>query len=120
MWLCLGAHTTTDIILALLFPISALVAAGFEHSIANMYFIPIGLLVKTDATFLATIGKSAPDYASLTWTNFVCVNLSPVTNSNIIDGVALVGLVYWFIHLRQGTTPTVSKKCESEKDSHLI
>lgn len=101
VWLSLGAHSTTDKILAILFPISAFVAAGFEHSIANMYFIPIGLLVKTDAAFLAIIGKSATDYASLTWTNFVCVNLFPVTIGNIIGGVALVGLVYWFIYLRQ-------------------
>jgi formate transporter len=101
VWLSLGAHTTTDKILAILFPISAFVAAGFEHSIANMYFIPIGLLVKTDATFLATIGKNATDYASLTWTNFVSVNLVPVTIGNIIGGVGLVGLVYWFIYLRR-------------------
>ena len=102
VWLSLGAHTTTDKILAILFPISAFVAAGFEHSSANMYFIPIGLLVKTDAAFLGTIGKRATDYASLTWTNFVCVNLFPVTIGNIIGGVGLVGLVYWFIYLRQG------------------
>ena len=101
VWLSLGAHTTTDKILAILFPISAFVAAGFEHSIANMYFIPIALLVKTDVAFLATIGKSATDYASLTWTTFVWVNLLPVTIGNIIGGVALVGLVYWFIYLRQ-------------------
>ena len=101
VWLSLGAHTTTDKILAILFPISAFVAAGFEHSIANMYFIPIGLLVKMDAAFLTTIGKSATDYASLTWTNFLCVNLLPVTIGNIIGGVGLVGLVYWFIYLRR-------------------
>jgi formate transporter len=101
VWLSLGAHTTTDKILAILFPISAFVAAGFEHSIANMYFIPMGLLVKTDAAFLATIGKSATDYTSITWTNFVWVNLFPVTIGNIIGGVTLVGLVYWFIYLRQ-------------------
>ena len=101
VWLSLGAHTTTDKILAILFPISAFVAAGFEHSIANMYFIPIGLLIKTDAAFLATIDKSATDYASLTWTNFLCVNLLPVTIGNIIGGVGLVGLVYWFIYLRR-------------------
>jgi formate transporter len=101
VWLSLGARTTTDKILAILFPISAFVAAGFEHSIANMYFIPIGLLVKTDGAFLTTISKSAADYAALTWTNFVWVNLFPVTIGNIIGGVGLVGLVYWFIYLRR-------------------
>ena len=85
-----------------------------------MYFIPIGLLVKTDAAFLATIGKSATDYASLTWTNFLFVNLLPVTIGNIIGGVALVGLVYWFIYLRQDATQKVSDRCKSEKDSHPV
>ncbi|MBI3799687.1 MAG: formate/nitrite transporter family protein, partial [Deltaproteobacteria bacterium] len=105
VWLCLGAHSTTDKILAIVFPISAFVAAGFEHSIANMYFIPVGLFIKTDSTFLATIGKSAADYASLTWGNFLLVNLLPVTLGNVIGGVALVGLTYWFIYLRPETAP---------------
>ncbi|HEV8714779.1 MAG TPA: formate/nitrite family transporter [Candidatus Binatia bacterium] len=100
VWLCLGARSTTDKILAIVFPISAFVAAGFEHSVANMYFIPIGLLIKTDSAFLMTIGKSAADYASLTWTSFVVANLLPVTLGNVIGGVALVGLTYWFIYLR--------------------
>jgi len=100
VWLCLGARSTTDKILAILFPISAFVAAGFEHSIANMYFIPIGLLIQTDTTFLTAIGKSVGDYPSLTWTNFVFVNLLPVTLGNILGGVGLVGCTYWFVYLR--------------------
>jgi formate transporter len=102
VWLCFGARSTTDKILAILFPISAFVAAGFEHSIANMYFIPIGLLIKTDAAFLAVIGKNMSDYATLTWANFVFVNLVPVTLGNIIGGVVLVGLIYWSVYLRGG------------------
>src|SRR5262245_37923174 len=89
VWLCLGARTTTDKILAILFPISAFVTAGFEHSVANMYYLPIGLLIKTDTTFLTAIGKSLSDYPSLTWTNFLFVNLLPVTIGNIIGGVVL-------------------------------
>lgn len=65
-----------------------------------MYFIPVGLLIKTDSVFLTTIGKSAADYASLTWTSFVLVNLLPVTLGNVLGGVVLVGLTYWFIYLR--------------------
>ncbi len=102
VWLCLGAHSTADKILAILFPISTFVAAGFEHSVANMYFIPIGLLIKMDAAFLGQIGKDATDYATLTWTNFFTVNLLPVTIGNLIGGVLLVGFVYWFIYLRPG------------------
>lgn len=108
VWLCLGARSTTDKILAIVFPISAFVAAGFEHSIANMYFIPIGLLIKTDTAFLAALGKGAADYANLTWTNFFIVNLLPVTLGNLIGGVVLVGLVYWFIYLREAKAVAVS------------
>ncbi len=103
VWLCFSARTTTDKILSIIFPITAFVAAGFEHSIANMYFIPIGLLVKAGApaTFWETIGKTAADYPNLTWGNFLFANLLPVTIGNIIGGSVMVGLVYWFIYIRK-------------------
>ena len=104
VWLCLSARTTTDKILAIIFPITAFVAAGFEHSIANMYFVPIGLLIKEGAgeAFWVTAGTSAAVYGDLTWVNFLVVNLLPVTIGNIIGGAGLVGLVYWFVYLREG------------------
>jgi formate transporter len=103
VWLAFSARTTTDKILSILFPITAFVAAGFEHSIANMYFIPIGLLIKQFAPdpFWALIGKTAADYAGLTWGNFVFRNLIPVTIGNIFGGAVLVGAVYWFVYLRR-------------------
>jgi formate transporter FocA len=102
VWLCMSARTTTDKILAIIFPISAFVAAGFEHSIANMYFIPIGLFIKqfAPAEFWQTAGVTAADYANLTWGNFFFANLLPVTIGNIIGGAVMVGLVYWFVYLR--------------------
>ena len=104
VWLCFGARSTVDKILAIIFPISAFVAAGFEHSIANMYFIPIGLFIKAGApvSFWETIGKTAADYATLTWSNFFIANLLPVTIGNIIGGSVMVGLVYWFVYIRKG------------------
>ncbi len=106
VWLCFSARTTTDKILAIIFPITAFVAAGFEHSVANMYFIPIGLLIKATAApeFWAAIGQSAADYPNLTWGNFFVANLLPVTIGNIIGGAVMVGLVYWFIYIRKGLT----------------
>ncbi len=106
VWLCFSARTTTDKILSIIFPISAFVAAGFEHSVANMYFIPIGLFVKMGAPpeFWAAIGKVPADFAKLTWTNFFIANLLPVTIGNIIGGAVMVGLVYWFIYIRKGLT----------------
>lgn len=102
VWLCMSARTTTDKILAIIFPITAFVAAGFEHSIANMYFIPMGLFIKqfAPASFWSAAGVSAADYANLTWGNFFFANLLPVTLGNIIGGAVMVGLVYWFIYLR--------------------
>jgi formate transporter len=109
VWLCYSARSTIDKILAIIFPISAFVAAGFEHSIANMYFIPMGLLIKqfAPASFWAadTLAKATPAvtvaaYAKLTWVSFLVNNLIPVTIGNIVGGAGLVGLVYWFAYLR--------------------
>lgn len=106
VWLCLGARSATDKILAIIFPITAFVAAGFEHSVANMYFIPVGLLIKANAgaEFWQAIGNTAANYSQLTWGNFFLVNLLPVTIGNIIGGAVMVGLVYWFIYLRPSWT----------------
>lgn len=106
VWLCLGARSATDKILAIIFPITAFVAAGFEHSVANMYFIPMGLAIKANAgtAFWSQIGKTAADYTNLTWGNFLLANLLPVTIGNIIGGAIMVGLVYWFIYLRPSWT----------------
>jgi formate transporter FocA len=106
VWLCLGARSSTDKILAIIFPITAFVAAGFEHSVANMYFIPMGLAIKASAgaEYWTQIGKTAADYSNLTWGNFLVANLLPVTIGNIIGGAVMVGLVYWFIYLRPSWT----------------
>jgi len=102
VWLCMSARSTTDRVLAIIPPISAFVAAGFEHSIANMYFIPVALFIKmgADSEFWTQIGKTAADFPNLTWGNFFLVNLLPVTIGNIIGGAVMVGLVYWSIYLR--------------------
>ncbi|HSJ15626.1 MAG TPA: formate transporter FocA [Longimicrobiales bacterium] len=102
VWLTFSARTTTDRILAILFPITAFVAAGFEHSVANMYFIPIALLIREAAPpeFWAAIGRSAADYPELTWSGFLGRNLLPVTIGNIIGGAVLVGTVYRLVYLR--------------------
>jgi formate/nitrite transporter len=103
VWMCYSARTTTDKILAIIPPISCFVAAGFEHSIANMYFIPLALFVKGsgDAKFFEAIGKTAADFPHLTWGNFFLTNLLPVTIGNIIGGAIMVGMVYWFVYIRK-------------------
>jgi formate/nitrite transporter len=87
VWLCMGARSVADKILAILFPISAFVACGFEHSVANMYFLPIGVALAA--------GTSAP----LSVADAVS-NLALVTIGNVLGGTVLVALVYWAVYLR--------------------
>jgi formate/nitrite transporter len=103
VWMCYSARSTTDKILAIIPPIATFVAAGFEHSVANMYFIPVALFVKYfgNPKFFEAIGKTAADFPHLTWGNFFIGNLLPVTIGNIIGGAFMVGLIYWFVYLRK-------------------
>jgi len=103
VWLTFSARSTVDKIVSIIFPITAFVAAGFEHSIANMYFIPYALLIKMfDADFINTVGDKVPHLEKLTWQAFWLNNLLPVTIGNIIGGAVLVAAVYWAIFLRPG------------------
>jgi formate/nitrite transporter len=103
IWLTYGAHTTTDKILAIVAPIAAFVAAGFEHSVANMYFISIALLVKSNDGFVASLDPQ-PDLSGLTVQSFLVDNLLPVTIGNILGGAVMVGAVYWLVYLRPRRT----------------
>jgi formate/nitrite transporter len=98
VWLTFSARSTIDKIAAIIFPITAFVAAGFEHSVANMYFVPYGLLIKGfDPAFVTETGL---ELSNLTWGNFLVNNLLPVTIGNIIGGAVLVAAIYWSVFLR--------------------
>ena len=99
VWLTYSARTTTDKILAIVPPIAAFVAAGFEHCVANMYFIPMGLFVKEDSAWLEG-RENVPDLSNLTWPDFIVGNLVPVTIGNLIGGTLMVAGIYWFVYLR--------------------
>ena len=100
IWLCYSARTVQGKILAIIFPITAFVAACFEHSVANMYFIPACLAVKFWSTpeSLQLAPDTLPYLEALTWKNFLAGNLLPVTLGNILGGGLFVGLAYWFIY----------------------
>ena len=96
IWIALAGRNVGDKILAIIFPISAFVACGFEHSVANMYFIPLGLFLRESFEVASTASVQ-----SLTWISFVH-NLIAVTLGNLVGGAGMVGLVYWLIY-RRGT-----------------
>ena len=89
VWLAMAARSVTDKILAVIFPISAFVAAGFEHSIANFYFIPLAML-------LAASGQPVPAGAAIDLAG-MAANLVPVTLGNLAGGAILVAGVYWIV-----------------------
>jgi formate transporter len=92
VWMTLAGRSVVDKAVAIVFPISAFVAAGFEHSIANMYFIPLAML-------LQSVGGAGANMAAITWLGFFS-NLVPVILGNIFGGSVLVALVYHLIYRR--------------------
>lgn len=94
VWMALAGRSVTDKILMIVFPISAFVAAGFEHSVANMYFIPLAIFLKGSVA-----PPSGVNLATLDWGGFAG-NLIPVTLGNIVGGSVMVALVYYLIYRR--------------------
>ena len=97
VWMALAARQTIGKIFAIFFPIMAFVAIGFEHSVANMYFIPAGILLMNETVISNLVGI---DLGMLGWANFLWRNLLPVTIGNIIGGGVFVGMSYWGAYLR--------------------
>ena len=102
VWMSFGARSLTDKVLVIVPPVAAFVAAGFEHSIANMYLLPYALAVKAWAApeFWMAIGQEASAYPALTLAN-AFRNVAVTTIGNLIGGSLLVGVVYWFVYLRR-------------------
>lgn len=102
VWMSMSARSVTDKVVAVVPPVAAFVAAGFEHSVANMYFVPAALFQRlvARADFWTATATSADHYRSITWSRFTIHNLIPVTLGNIVGGAVLVGLTYWFVYLR--------------------
>ncbi|GAN32499.1 MAG: formate/nitrite transporter family protein [Candidatus Brocadia sp. AMX2] len=102
-WLCYSSKRVADKVLSNIFVIGGFVASGFEHCVANMYFIPMGLVLRKNPDVVAAAEKMAGkslDLSLLTWKGFLVNNLFPVTMGNLVGGVILIGVVFWFIYLR--------------------
>ncbi|KLV08279.1 formate/nitrite transporter family protein [Photobacterium ganghwense] len=100
IWMAMAGRSVVDKAVAIVFPISAFVAAGFEHSIANMFFIPLAMCIKA---FSGTAAATATD--AVGWLGFIG-NLIPVILGNLVGGSVLVGLVYYVIYLRKPVLPS--------------
>jgi len=102
VWMSFGARSAADKVMVIVPPIAAFVAAGFEHSVANLYFLPYALAIKywAGADFWAAIGRTATDYAALEAGSAIH-NIFVATLGNLVGGSLLVGGVYWFVYLRR-------------------
>lgn len=104
VWMALTSRNTIGKVWAIFFPIMAFVASGFEHSVANMYFIPIGMLLKgvNEVVAAATAAGLSPEaLANVGWYGFLVKNLVPVTLGNIIGGGFFVATLYWSVYIRK-------------------
>lgn len=106
VWMSFGGRSIADKVVVIVPPIAAFVAAGFEHSIANLYLLPYGLLIKAFARdeFWIAIESTAMDFPLLTVAGSIH-NVAVATLGNLLGGSLLVGLIYWFVYLRPGLHP---------------
>ncbi|AAO35515.1 formate/nitrite transporter [Clostridium tetani] len=104
VWLAHGAKSMVGKIFGIFCPIGLFVTSGFEQSIANMYYIPAGILAKSNINWVNASKLSPEELANLNWSNFIFNNLIPVTLGNIIGGAIFVGLIYWFVYLKPDTS----------------
>lgn len=103
IWLAISADDIIGKILAIWFPIMAFVTIGFEHSVANMFFIPLGLFAANDPAIAANLATAKVATGNLVgaagWYNFVVTNLIPVTLGNIVGAVLFVAVLYWYVYM---------------------
>jgi len=101
VWMAYGAKDVTGKVLVIFFAIWLFITSGFEHSVANMYYIPAGLFAKTNEVYVTASGLNAEALGGLGWGGFLIRNLLPVTMGNIVGGGLFVGVAYWFVYRRK-------------------
>lgn len=115
VWMAFATKDIAGKLLAIFFPIWLFITSGFEHSIANMYYIPAGIIAKQNPEWLkqaVSIGVSADKLAHLNWGTFLYKNLLPVTIGNIIGGAVFVGMIYWLSYLYKPKSRAIKKQGE--------
>jgi formate transporter len=115
-WMATGAKDIAGKLLAIFFPIWLFITSGFEHSVANMYYIPAGIMAKGTkawADAAIALGVTPEKLAHLNWGSFAMNNLLPVTLGNIVGGGIFVGAVYWYVYIKKENASKAAKKGES-------
>ncbi|MBC7342530.1 MAG: formate/nitrite transporter family protein [Clostridia bacterium] len=128
VWLATAGRDVISKIVGIMLPITAFVASGFEHSIANMYFIPMGLALKGEPIVLAALAKAGnisvaqaqASLAGLTWSNFLLGNLLWVTIGNIVGGAIFVGTAYWSVYLRPTAKAVRAQRAEQAQEGITV
>lgn len=101
VWISFSAKSITGKVVGIFFPIWLFVVSGYEHCIANMYYVPAGIMASQDSSVmqaLVSMGISEQAVSSLTWKAFIVNNLLPVTLGNILGGAVLVAGIFWYAH----------------------
>lgn len=101
VWMATSSKRVIGKIFAIFFPITTFVASGYEHSIANMYFIPSGIFMKSVPHVVSLSGLSAEQLSTLSWHSFFVHNLLPVTLGNIVGALVFVVLLFWIAYLKE-------------------
>lgn len=101
VWVSFSARDSVGKVISLFFPILIFVICGFEHCVANMYYISAGLFSKSVPAYVQAAEAAGVNLDVITWGNFFGTNLIPVTLGNIVGGAICVGAVYWYIYLRK-------------------
>lgn len=114
VWISFAAKTVSGKIIGLFMPVMLFVLSGFEHSVANMYYIPAGIFASMNPAY-AEQAASIANIDALTWGGFIS-NLIPVTIGNIIGGMVMVGMMYWLIYLKKDSTPAPAPAAKQEKE----
>lgn len=122
VWMAAAAKDIAGKLLAIFFPIWLFITSGFEHSVANMYYIPAGILAKSNSVWLAAakeLGVSPEGLQGLNWGSFAVKNLLPVTLGNIVGGVLFVGLIYWVTYQFQSKKTLTAALSKSSKQTDI-
>lgn len=122
IWISYAGKTVADKVVALILPVALFAAAGFEHSVANMFLIPLGIVIVAFAGegFWTATGLDPSAFGDLTWASFLTDNLLPVTIGNIVGGGVMIGLLYWLISNRIDSPATAMKKTQSGQETLTV